>query len=61
MKGRRQMPKKVPNPGSDEAKKQGCLCPVMDNNHGEGYLGKGVFVIRGGCPLHGKKEEKGKA
>jgi hypothetical protein len=30
----------------------------MDNGHGKGYLGqKGVFVIRGGCPLHGKKEE----
>ena len=22
------------NPGSDEALDKGCLCPVLDNNHG---------------------------
>jgi len=52
---------KVPNPGSDAAIALGCTCPVLDNAHGKGYLGgvkneKGhlVFVISGGCPLHGK-------
>lgn len=52
---------KPPNPGSDEAKKKGCLCPVLDNSHGKGYLGmKGTFVISGGCPLHGKGAKEAK-
>lgn len=43
----------TPNPGSDEAIKQGCICPVIDNAHGKGYMGKeGVFVFTGDCPLH---------
>lgn len=42
------------NPGSDEAQEQGCLCPVMDNGHGRGYMGlPGIFVMREDCPLHG--------
>ena len=48
------MPK--PNPGSCEAIKKGCLCPVLDNHHGEGYRGrKDVFIRNGDCPLHDKK------
>lgn len=51
----------TPNPGSPEAIKQGCLCPVIDNAHGKGYLGgvkdpetgETVFVWRADCPLHG--------
>ena len=44
----------TPNPGSDEAIKQGCTCPVLDNEHGKGYLGrKGIFVQFDDCPLHG--------
>lgn len=27
----------IPNPGSEEARKQGCLCPVVDNEFGKGY------------------------
>lgn len=46
-------PHDVPNPGSDAALDQGCLCPVLDNGHGRGSMyGSGVFVITGGCPLH---------
>lgn len=44
-----------PNPGSKEAREQGCLCPVIDNEHGRGYLGNGErfgFVINEDCPLH---------
>jgi hypothetical protein len=26
----------IPYPGSDEALKQGCRCPVLDNCHGKG-------------------------
>lgn len=44
----------APNPGSDEARKLGCNCPVIDNGRGKGWMGlPGVFVQRGDCPLHG--------
>ena len=52
-----------PNPGSDEAKIQGCRCPIYDNAKGKGYLGgvedengKPIFVINLDCPLHGGKK-----
>lgn len=42
-----------PCPGSPEAIKQGCTCPVLDNAHGCGYMGRaGMFVVTDGCPLH---------
>lgn len=45
--------KAVPSPGSDEAISLGCVCPVLDNAHGRGYLGmEGVFVYTCGCPVH---------
>ena len=57
----RKKKKKIPAPGSDEAIKAGCLCPVMDNGHGDGYLGqKGVYVMTEGCPLHHLKKKTGK-
>lgn len=45
------------NPGSPEAVKQGCKCPVMDNHYGKGilYNGRIEFWISEECPLHGKK------
>ena len=46
----------IPNPGSEEARKQGCLCPIVDNEFGKGYLGDGErfgFVSNEHCPLHG--------
>ena len=43
-----------PNPGSPEAMKKGCLCAVIDNHYGNGYMGiKDMFVINGDCPIHG--------
>ncbi len=48
------MPKQVkPNPGSDEAIKKGCSCPILDNGRGDQRLGdtRG-FWIDGDCPLH---------
>jgi len=39
----------VPNPGSNEAIELGCICPVLDNNHG---MGKGPFWYTEGCPVH---------
>lgn len=48
---------KRPNPGSDEAIKAGCTCPVFDNHHGRGFLrgGAPVFWITSGCPIHSPK------
>lgn len=44
-----------PNPGSKEAQKQGCICPVIDNHYGKGFdMGESdpSFWIVAGCPLH---------
>ncbi len=41
----------TPNPGSPEAMEAGCLCPVIDNHYGRGFL-PGQFVMVEGCPLH---------
>jgi hypothetical protein len=53
---------KQPNPGSDEAIKAGCKCPVIDNEHGKGVYwdekGGALFWINAECPLHGIKESK---
>ena len=43
---------KKPNPGSDEAIKEGCTCPYLDNNHGKG-IGNGLFWMNMSCPVHG--------
>lgn len=48
------MSEKIPDPGTEEAIEMGCICPVMDNNYGEGYMGmEGVFVFNCNCPVHG--------
>ena len=49
-----------PRPGSDEAIAQGCKCPVIDNEHGRGYMGGArdpetgeiAYVVSQLCPLH---------
>lgn len=45
----------VPNPGSAEAQKQDCTCPVADNNYGVGVKinGEILFWFNDECPLHG--------
>jgi len=52
-----------PNPGSSEAVKQGCTCPVIDNCHGKGFpvtSDEGELLIAFWrdmtCPLHGNPE-----
>lgn len=47
-------------PGSEEAKKEGCTCPVMDNNNGLGILldGSTQFWISDGCPVHDPDKTK---
>ena len=48
----------TPNPGSDEAVSQGCLCPILDNAKGKGAWGDpGTFWIAPSCPLHGDLNE----
>jgi len=49
-----------PNPGSKEAIKQGCTCPVMDNNNGKGLpipdkdgTIQTAFWMSVDCPIHG--------
>ncbi len=41
------------NPGSDEARKRGCICAVLDNNHGKfaPYPPDGWWITDG-CPVH---------
>lgn len=46
-----------PNPGSDEAIRQGCVCAILDNAHGRGYMGQpGTFVYTQGCPVHDEQD-----
>lgn len=48
------------NPGSIEADKRGCLCPVLDNGHGrlDPVMRKHRgFVVRTDCPVHGATTE----
>lgn len=47
-----------PNPGSDEAIQQGCICPVYDNAKGRGWMGSGLFWYNEHCPLHKASDEK---
>lgn len=56
------MAKNKPNPGSQQAREQGCICAVLDNSHGRGVPwprqdGKDPkqypsFWITEGCPIH---------
>jgi hypothetical protein len=44
-------------PGSYEAVLRGCICPILDNEYGEGMYttdeGHVVFVYNSECPIHG--------
>ncbi len=48
----------TPPPGSPEATKQGCTCPIFDNCKGRGCGltdkdGEPLYYIHKRCPLHG--------
>jgi len=49
----------IPNPGSRAASAQGCLCAVLDNHHGQGFVMNHelCFYITLGCPLHAPVED----
>jgi len=43
----------TPDPGTEEAAKLGCTCPIIDNHYGAGYHGEaGVYMYSGDCPIH---------
>lgn len=48
----------TPNPGSREAVRAGCTCPVIDNHYGRGRsllatdTGERLFWYDSGCPVH---------
>lgn len=46
---------RVPNPGSNEAIKIGCTCPIVDNRYGDGIhtdSGAILFWYNEDCPIH---------
>lgn len=48
-------------PGSDEALRLGCSCPVMDNSYGKGRYCDGEkygWWITLSCVLHGRSEHQ---
>ncbi len=48
-----------PNPGSPEAVRLGCTCPVIDNHHGSGWRGNpDMFLQDGNCPIHNRPGRK---
>lgn len=50
----------TPNPGSEEALKLGCKCPIIDNHYGEGmsFSNPPCFWVNAACPLHGSLDIK---
>jgi len=49
----------VPNPGSQAAVKQGCICAVLDNNRGRrAPWPPDGWWITGGCPLHAPTDKE---
>lgn len=55
--------KKIPTPGSDDAVKIGCTCPILDNQFGRGcgWVGEDgteLFWQSSDCPIHGHKESE---
>ena len=57
----RMMKYEIPAPGSPEAVKDGCTCPVMDNCRGAGYMigedMEPLFVVSSDCPVHGRMSQ----
>lgn len=49
----------TPNPGSVDAIRLGCLCPVIDNHYGQGmpYPDGPRFWISENCPIHSEVKD----
>lgn len=46
----------TPKPGSDTALNAGCICAVLDNNHGKwAPWPPDGWWITGGCPVHDRR------
>ena len=55
----------TPNPGSPGAVKQGCTCPVIENNCGRGAYSddsivgqRRIYWTTADCPLHGREAKE---
>lgn len=46
----------IPNPGSEEAGRLGCMCPIMDNEYGDYKATGGYWYITKDCPVHDKEK-----
>ncbi len=48
-----------PYPGSELARKKGCICPVTHNNKGAGIVknNQRFFIVSGSCRGHGLYKE----
>ncbi len=42
-----------PNPGSQEAQDQGCMCPILDNEFGDQTKTAGMWTVVLTCKMHG--------
>ena len=44
----------IANPGSREARDQGCKCPIYDNHHGQGIQlhDELIYWVHDKCPVH---------
>ena len=52
----------APTPGTQEAHDAGCVCPVLDNNHGRFPVftddqGRDQWYLRLDCTIHGEGTE----
>ena len=49
-----------PPPGTTEAQKEGCNCPIEDNKYGVGveHGSEVLYWVRTDCPVHGKNVKK---
>lgn len=51
----------APNPGSVEAIRLGCICPVMENSRGAGYYtfrdgSRPLFLLNDNCHVHASRD-----
>jgi hypothetical protein len=53
-------PELNPKPGSKKAIDMGCRCPVLDNNHGAGFISRGevCYIYNVVCPIHFENNKK---
>lgn len=52
----------TPPPGSREAVKAGCTCPIVDNHFGRGAYptksGPVIYIYNATCPVHNPADDR---